>query len=92
MASDGYPGKYKKGVEIKGIDENGNVDGAVVYHAGTSFDGTFKTAGGRVLGVTAVGNDLNEALRKAYAAVEKISFEGAQYRKDIGTTQWNGEV
>lgn len=92
MASGGYPGKYEKGIEIKGLDDSGNVDGAVVYHAGTTFDGSFKTAGGRVLGVTAVGSDLNEALKNAYSAVEKISFEGAHYRRDIGTVQWNGEV
>jgi len=92
MASEGYPGKYQKGIQIKGLDDSGNVDGVVVYHAGTTFDGTFKTAGGRVLGVTAVGCDLNDALKKAYIAVGKISFEGAQYRKDIGTAEWNGEV
>ena len=91
MASGGYPGNYSKGIEIKGLDDNGNVEDAIVYHAGTAFDGTFKTAGGRVLGVTAVGNDLKEALSKAYTAVEKISFEGAHYRKDIGTVQWKCE-
>lgn len=85
MASGGYPSSYKKGIEMFGMDENGQVDGATVYHAGTKFeDGKFYTNGGRVLGITALGSDLKEALDKAYAAVEKISFEGVHYRKDIG--------
>lgn len=85
MASGGYPGSYKKGVEITGLDENGQIEGAVVYHAGTALkDGKFVTNGGRVLGVTALGATLDEALEKAYKAVEKISFDGVQYRKDIG--------
>lgn len=85
MASGGYPGSYPKGIEIKGLDSNGQVEGACVFHAGTALeDGVFKTAGGRVLGVTALGTDLKEALKKAYAAVEKITFEGAHYRTDIG--------
>lgn len=85
MASGGYPGSYPKGIEIKGLDSKGQVEGACVFHAGTALeDGVFKTAGGRVLGVTALGTDLKEALKKAYAAVEKITFEGAHYRTDIG--------
>lgn len=85
MASGGYPGSYPKGIEIKGLDSKGQVEGACVFHAGTALeDGAFKTAGGRVLGVTALGTDLKEALKKAYAAVEKITFEGAHYRTDIG--------
>lgn len=85
MASGGYPGSYPKGIEIKGLDSDGQVDGACVFHAGTALEnGVFKTAGGRVLGVTALGSDLKEALKKAYAAVEKITFEGAHYRTDIG--------
>ena len=88
MASGGYPLSYKKGLEISGLDENGQVAGATVYHAGTKYeDGKFYTSGGRVLGVTAAGRTLDEALEKAYAAVEKISFEGAHYRKDIGRTK-----
>ncbi len=88
MASGGYPLSYKKGIEITGLDENGGVDGAVVYHAGTKLeDGKFLTNGGRVLGVTARGNNLDEALEKAYSAVSKISFENAHYRKDIGRTK-----
>ncbi len=85
MASGGYPGSYPKGIEIKGLDSNGQVEGACVFHAGTALeDGVFKTAGGRVLGVTALGSDLKEALKKAYEAVGKITFEGAHYRTDIG--------
>lgn len=85
MASGGYPGSYPKGIEIKGLDSDGQVEGACVFHAGTALEnGVFKTAGGRVLGVTALGTDLKEALKKAYAAVEKITFEGAHYRTDIG--------
>ncbi len=86
MASGGYPESYKKGIEMSGLDENGGVKGAIVYHAGTKLEnGKFYTNGGRVLGVTAVDDTLDGALKKAYEAVEKISFDGAHYRKDIGT-------
>lgn len=85
MASGGYPGSYDKGIEIKGLDTSGQIDGATVYHAGTRFEnGKFLTNGGRVLGVTAKGATVEQALEKAYDAVGKISFEGAMYRKDIG--------
>ena len=85
MASGGYPLAYKKGLEITGLDENGQLEGVEVYHAGTKLaDGKFYTNGGRVLGITASGKTLQDALKKAYAAVEKISFEGAHYRTDIG--------
>ncbi|MGN1112163.1 MAG: phosphoribosylglycinamide synthetase C domain-containing protein, partial [Acutalibacteraceae bacterium] len=88
LASGGYPESYKKGIEMFGMDENGQVEGATVYHAGTKYsDGKFYTNGGRVLGVTATGKTLDEALEKAYAAVEKISFDGAHYRRDIGRTK-----
>ena len=88
MASGGYPVSYKKGIEMTGLDENGQVDGAIVYHAGTKYEnGKFYTNGGRVLGVTAKAPTLDEALEKAYAAVKKISFEGAHYRTDIGRTK-----
>lgn len=86
MASGGYPESYKKGIEMSGLNEKGGVEGAIVYHAGTKLEnGKFYTNGGRVLGVTAVDDTLEGALKKAYDAVEKISFEGAHYRKDIGT-------
>lgn len=88
MASGGYPEAYKKGIEITGLNDNGNVDGATVYHAGTVYkDGKFFTNGGRVLGVTATAPTLDEALEKAYKAVDKIHFDGAHYRKDIGRTK-----
>ena len=85
MASGGYPGSYAKGVEIKGLNNKGNVDGAVVYHAGTKLEnGKFLTNGGRVLGVTARAENLPSALEKAYAATQLISFDGAHKRNDIG--------
>lgn len=85
MASGGYPSSYPKGIEIFGLDDGGQVSGSTVYHAGTAYnDGKFLTAGGRVLGVTALAPTLEEALNKSYAAVEKISFAGAHYRRDIG--------
>ena len=88
MASGGYPGKYDKGIPIEGLDKNGQVEGATVYHAGTKCSeyagGGFLTNGGRVLGVTAKGANLDEALAKAYAAVDKIKFKGAHFRTDIG--------
>lgn len=88
MASGGYPQAYKKGLVITGLDENGQVSGATVYHAGTKYtDEKFYTNGGRVLGVTAIGKTLDEALDKAYSVVEKISFDGVHYRKDIGRTK-----
>ncbi|MCM1114620.1 MAG: phosphoribosylamine--glycine ligase [Clostridium sp.] len=84
MASGGYPKSYPKGIEIIGLT-NGQLDGVTVYHAGTAIkDEKLVTSGGRVLGVTALGKDLQEALDKSYSAVEKISFDGAHYRKDIG--------
>ena len=88
MASCGYPLAYKKGIEITGLDENGQVEGATVYHAGTKYEnGRFYTNGGRVLGITASGKTLDDALEKAYAAVDKIKFEGAHFRTDIGKTK-----
>lgn len=85
MASGGYPQSYKTGYEINGLDENGQSDKAYIYHAGTKLsDGKTVTSGGRVLGVTATGNSLREALDKAYSAVDTISFKDMQFRKDIG--------
>ena len=84
MASEGYPGEYVKGREIKGIDKISDSD-VFVFHAGTAIkDGKLVTNGGRVLGVTARGANLEKAKEKAFSAVEKIHFDGAQYRKDIG--------
>ncbi len=85
MASKGYPGKYEKGFEITGIEKAEEDPDIVVFHAGTDLkDGKLVTAGGRVLTVTATGDTLVEAKEKVYKAVEKINFEGAHYRKDIG--------
>ena len=85
MASGGYPGHYETGKSIKGLDAVNALPDVAVFHAGTRRDAdAFVTSGGRVLGVTAVGASLEEAIRKAYAAVEKIHFEGAHYRTDIG--------
>lgn len=84
MASGGYPKSYSKGIEIAGLS-NGQLDGVTVYHAGTKLqDNKLVTSGGRVLGVTALGDTLENALKKSYDAVEKIHFEGAHYRRDIG--------
>lgn len=89
MASGGYPKSYPKGIEINGLT-NGQLDGVTVYHAGTKLvDGKLVTSGGRVLGVTAMGDTLEKALEKSYAAVKKITFDGAHYRKDIGKKALN---
>lgn len=88
MASGGYPESYKKGIRIEGLDRDGQVQGATVYHAGTTYrDGAFYTSGGRVLGVTAAAPTLEQALGQAYAAVDGISFDGAFCRRDIGRTK-----
>ena len=86
IASGGYPGEYKKGYEISGIDEIEQADGFTVYHAGTALDenGRVKTSGGRVLGVTAVDKDLPSAIKKVYGEIDRISFKDMFYRKDIG--------
>ena len=82
MASGGYPVKYQKGFEITGLED---VKGACVYHAGTKLeDGRFYTNGGRVLGVTALGGTLKDALNTAYDNVGKIAFKDAHFRTDIG--------
>lgn len=86
IASGGYPVSYEKGFEITGIDEANKCVDTFVYHAGTAVkDGKIVTSGGRVLGVTSTGISLDEARKKAYAAAEKISFDGMFYRKDIGS-------
>ncbi len=84
LASGGYPGSYAKGLPISGLEEAGET--AVVFHAGTALDGQGRmvTNGGRVLGVTAVGKDLEAAIAGAYEAARKISFENMHFRHDIG--------
>ena len=92
MVSRGYPGQYEIGKRIEGLDTAKALPDVAVFHAGTRRNaGNLLTSGGRVLGVTAAGATLEEALSKAYSAVEKIHFEGAHYRKDIGakgTGKW----
>lgn len=84
MTSGGYPGHYAKGLKIDGL-EQAALPGVTVYHAGTKRVGQdILTNGGRVLGVTAVAEDLALAIKRAYAGVDGIHFEGAHYRKDIG--------
>jgi phosphoribosylamine--glycine ligase len=84
MVAGGYPGSYDKGHEIENIDQANAVDDTVVFQAGTALENDrVVTAGGRVLGITSLGNDLPDALSKAYIAVETISFKDAFYRNDI---------
>jgi phosphoribosylamine--glycine ligase len=84
-ASQGYPGSYESGKVIAGLEEAARVPGVEIFHAGTRLeDGQYKTSGGRVLGVTATGDSLEEALGSAYEAMGRISFEGMVFRRDIG--------
>lgn len=84
MSAGGYPGEYEKGKVITGIDEANKLEDVYVFQAGTAEkDGKIVTNGGRVLGVTAVGKTVEQAKKRAYEAVSKISFEGAYFRKDI---------
>jgi len=90
VASGGYPGSYAKGKAIAGLDEAAQVPGAIVFHCGTKAqDGQVLTAGGRVLSVTGLGKDLRSAVDTAYAAVAKISFDGAFHRADIAHRAFN---
>jgi phosphoribosylamine--glycine ligase len=87
MASQGYPEEYEVGKKILGLEKIRAEDGVVVFHAGTKRSGdSVLTVGGRVLGITAIGYDhaLEETIRTAYSAVDKITFDGAYYRRDIG--------
>nr|HID60130.1 phosphoribosylamine--glycine ligase [Desulfobacterales bacterium] len=85
MASGGYPGSYKKGLRIIGIKSASRMKDVVVFHAGTTKKGdVFLTDGGRVLGVTALGDTIEKAIDRAYQAVSKIRWDGVYYRKDIG--------
>lgn len=82
MASGGYPGKYDKSIAINGLED---IEDALIFHAGTAKDSSaVVTNGGRVLGVTSLGRDIQHARKKAYSEVAKIQFQGAHYRKDIG--------
>jgi phosphoribosylamine---glycine ligase len=86
VASGGYPGKYETGKQIKGLTALDGLTGVKILHAGTRLSGdVLVTNGGRVLGVTATGATLEQAVSTAYRAVEQIHFEGMHYRKDIGT-------
>jgi phosphoribosylamine---glycine ligase len=90
LCSQGYPDKYEKGKEITGIEQAEKMEDVLVFHAGTVIrERMTVTNGGRVLGVTATGETLQEALDKAYAAVKFINFEGMHYRKDIGSGSLN---
>ena len=84
LASEGYPGKYTSGDKITGIDES--IAGVEVFHAGTAMSdtGDWLTAGGRVLGVTATGSNLEQALNRSYERIAGISWRGMQYRRDVG--------
>jgi len=93
MASPGYPGHYPKGIPIKGLKEVAKLPNTKVFHAGTARSGNgVVTNGGRVLGVTAWGEDLQAARDAAYEAVERIQFEGAQWRKDIAGKALNFKI
>ena len=90
MAAGGYPGAYAKGTPITGLEEAAQVPDSMVFHAGTALkDGQVVTAGGRVLAVTALGPDLKTAVGRAYEAVSKIHFDGAQHRTDIAHRAFN---
>jgi phosphoribosylamine--glycine ligase len=85
MASKGYPGDYERGKAIKGLEEVSRMEGVFVFHAGTSLKGDqVLTNGGRVLGVTGLGEDIPRAIERTYQAVKKISWDGFHYRTDIG--------
>ena len=85
LAARGYPGSYEKGMVITGLEEAAAMDGVEIFHAGTTLEGsTVLTSGGRVLGVTALGDELPLAIERAYEAVDKIHWDGKYHRKDIG--------
>ncbi|HUO50704.1 MAG TPA: phosphoribosylamine--glycine ligase [Candidatus Paceibacterota bacterium] len=92
LASAGYPDESQTGLPISGIQEAATIEGVVVFHGSTAYDDGVRTAGGRVLHVTAVDITPQDAINKAYAAVQKIHFEGMRYRTDIGASvvkYWN---
>lgn len=85
VSSEGYPGSYDTGMEISGLDEAEKTEDTVVFHAGTAMqDSRIVTSGGRVLGVTSLGNTVEQAIDRAYKACSEISFKGCFFRKDIG--------
>ncbi len=85
LASDGYPGKYETGKKITGLERVEKMKDVMVFHAGTRLeDGSYVTAGGRVLGVTALGDTIEDAIKRAYKAVSEIKWDGMHYRRDIG--------
>jgi phosphoribosylamine--glycine ligase len=90
-ASGGYPGEFEKGKPIAGLDEAKLFEGVMIFHAGTASEqGVFRTSGGRVLGVTARAAELETARARAYDALSLISFEGMNYRTDIGISNSQG--
>ena len=89
LASGGYPESYTKGYEITGLEDVKSRDDIVVFHAGTALkDGKYVTNGGRVLGITGIGKDLDDAIRIAYEGVNIVTFENVHYRKDIGIKKY----
>jgi phosphoribosylamine--glycine ligase len=89
LASGGYPVSYQKGYEITGLEDAKKAPNTVVFHAGTALkDGKYVTNGGRVLGVTGIGKDLDEAIKIAYESVKLINFKDMHYRKDIGIKKY----
>ena len=85
MSSKGYPAEYEAGLEIKGLEDVKGLNEIFIFHAGTTFEnGKITTSGGRVLGITALGDKIETAAKEAYKGVKSIYFEGAHYRKDIG--------
>lgn len=89
LASGGYPVSYEKGFEITGLDKAKEMENITVFHAGTALkDGHYVTNGGRVLGITGVGKDLDEAIKTAYEGVKVVSFKNVHYRKDIGIKKY----
>src|SRR5262244_1707240 len=85
LSARGYPGSYDKGAQIRGLDKLVHWDKGFVFHAGTAKEnGRWITSGGRVLGVTARGNDISNAVKNAYSAVSQINWDGMHYRRDIG--------
>ena len=82
LVSGGYPEAYEKNKEISGVE---NVENSIVFHAGTTLENEkIYTNGGRVMAITSFGETIEEALKKSYSSIEKISFENMNFRKDIG--------